>query len=47
MSLGTLIPIRGVIGINGIFPGHVSDPFITVVVIETRFKRNGFHDYIS
>jgi hypothetical protein len=37
-----------VIGINGIFSGHVSDPFQgwRLIVIETRFplRVNGFHD---
>ncbi len=27
LSLGTLIPITRVIGMNGVFSGHVSDPF--------------------
>ncbi len=48
VSLGTLIPITGAIGTNGIFSGHVSDPFSgrRLIVIETRFPRNGFRDYI-
>ncbi len=48
VSLGTLIPITGVIGMNGIFPGHVSDFFLgrRLIVLETRFPRYGFHDYI-
>ena len=47
MSLGTLIPITRVIGMNGIFSDHVSDPFLgrRLIVIETRFPRNGSHHY--
>ncbi len=42
MSLGMLIPITGVIGMNGIFSDHVSDPFLgrRLIVIETQFPRN-------